>query len=48
VPSVRERRPEVPAALEEVLQRAMAKAPEARPTAAVFQTTVLAAVGEAA
>jgi serine/threonine protein kinase len=47
VPSVRERRPDVPPALEDVMRRAMAKAPDARPTAAVFQTTALAAVGEA-
>ena len=43
---VRERRPDVPAALEEVLSRAMAKAPDARPTAAAFRGSVLAAVGE--
>lgn len=47
VPSLRERRPEVPAALEDVMRRAMSKAPEDRPTAAVFRTTVLAAVDEA-
>ncbi len=47
VPSVRERRPDVPPALEDVMRRAMAKAPDARPTAAVFRTTALAAVGEA-
>jgi serine/threonine protein kinase len=46
VPSVRERRPEVPPALEDVMRRAMSKAPEDRPTAAVFRTTVLAAVDE--
>jgi serine/threonine protein kinase len=44
--SVRERRPDVPQALEDVLRRAMAKAPEARPTAAAFRKSVLAAVGE--
>jgi serine/threonine protein kinase len=44
--SVRERRPDVPVALEEVIRRAMAKAPEARPTAAAFRAAVLAAVGE--
>jgi serine/threonine-protein kinase len=43
---VRERRPDVPDALEEVLGRAMAKAPDARPTAAAFRRSVLAAVGE--
>jgi serine/threonine-protein kinase len=47
VPSVRDRRPDVPAALQEVIRRAMAKAPGARPTAAGFRAAVLAAVGEA-
>jgi serine/threonine protein kinase len=47
VPSVRERRPEVPGALEELVQSAMAKAPEARPTAAAFRAAALAAVGVA-
>ena len=46
-PSVRERRPDVPHALEDVIRRAMAKAPEARPTAGAFRESVLAAVGEA-
>jgi serine/threonine protein kinase len=46
-PSVRERRPDVPPALEEVIGRAMAKTPDARPTAAAFRKDVLAAVGEA-
>jgi len=45
-PAVRERRPEVPPGLEEVIGRAMAKAPDARPTAAAFRTAVLRAVGE--
>ncbi|MGZ6340518.1 MAG: serine/threonine-protein kinase [Candidatus Limnocylindrales bacterium] len=45
-PAVRERRPDVPPALEEVLRRAMAKAPEARPTAAAFRAAVLRAVDE--
>jgi serine/threonine protein kinase len=44
-PSVRAQRPDVPAALEDVIARSMAKAPEARPTAAAFRVTVLAAVG---
>jgi serine/threonine protein kinase len=46
-PSVRERRPDVPQALEDVIRLAMAKAPAARPTAAAFRRSVLAAVGEA-
>jgi serine/threonine protein kinase len=46
-PSVRERRPDVPPAMEEVIARAMAKAPEARPTAAAFRAAVLASVDEA-
>jgi serine/threonine-protein kinase len=45
-PSVRERRPDVPPQLEEVVKRAMAKAPDARPTAAAFRTDVLDAVGQ--
>jgi serine/threonine protein kinase len=45
-PPVRARRPDVPAALEELVGRAMAKDPSARPTAAAFQESVLAAVGE--
>jgi serine/threonine protein kinase len=45
VPSVRERRPDVPGALEELMQSAMAKAPEARPTAAGFRAAALEAVG---
>jgi serine/threonine protein kinase len=46
-PPVRERRPDVPAALEDVLRRAMAKAPAGRPTAAAFRVAVLKTVGEA-
>jgi serine/threonine-protein kinase len=46
VPAVRERRPDVPPALENAIQRAMAKSPDARPTAAGFRASVLAAVGE--
>jgi serine/threonine protein kinase len=40
------RRDDVPAALEEVMRRAMAKSPDARPSAAAFRRDVLAAVGE--
>jgi serine/threonine-protein kinase len=46
-PLVRERRPDVPPALEDVVRSAMAKAPDARPTATAFRKSVLAAVGEA-
>jgi serine/threonine protein kinase len=44
--SVGERRRDVSPALEEVMRRAMAKAPEARPTAAVFRSEVLDAGDE--
>jgi serine/threonine protein kinase len=44
--SVGERRRDVSPALEEVMRRAMAKAPEARPTAAVFRADVLDAGDE--
>ena len=46
-PSIRERRPDVPPSLEAVIDRAMAKSPEARPTAAAFRKSALAAVREA-
>jgi len=42
-PLLRERRHDVPAALEEVMRSAMDKAPEARPTAAAFRAGVLEA-----
>jgi serine/threonine protein kinase len=45
-PSVSERRHDVPPALEEELKLAMARSPEARPTAATFRARVLEAVGE--
>jgi serine/threonine protein kinase len=45
-PPLRERHPEIPAALDDLVQRAMSKSPDARPTAAAFQTEVLAAIGE--
>jgi serine/threonine protein kinase len=47
-PRVRDRRPDVPESLEEVVRRAMAKDPAARPAAAAFRESVLAAVGELA
>ena len=45
-PSLRGRRPDVPAALEDVVNRAIAKDPQARPTAVALRSAVLAAVGE--
>jgi serine/threonine protein kinase len=45
-PSVRERRPDVPAALEDVVALGLSKAPERRPTAGGFRKMVLSAVGE--
>jgi serine/threonine protein kinase len=45
-PSVSERRGDVPPALQDELKLAMARSPEARPTAASFRARVLAAVGE--
>jgi serine/threonine-protein kinase len=45
-PSVRDRRPEVPAAVEQVLRAAMAKRPADRPDAASLRRQLLAAVGE--
>ena len=48
VPSARERLPDVPPALEAVLQQAMAKAPDSRPTAAAFRANLLKAAGQPA
>jgi serine/threonine protein kinase len=45
---LRDRRPDVPSALAELVEGAMAKTPTARPTAASFRTRVLEAVGEPA
>jgi serine/threonine-protein kinase len=45
-PSIRERRPDVPPALGEVVHSAMNKQPGNRPTAAAFRKQVLKAVGE--
>ncbi|HEY7622825.1 MAG TPA: serine/threonine-protein kinase [Solirubrobacteraceae bacterium] len=45
-PSVRQERPDVPEALEAVILHALAKTPDARPTAAIFREGVLEAVGE--
>ncbi|MGO9819872.1 MAG: serine/threonine-protein kinase [Solirubrobacteraceae bacterium] len=45
-PPLRRWRDDVPAALEDVMLGAMAKEPDARPTAAAFEEAVMAAVGE--
>ena len=45
-PSVREQRPDVPAAFDEAIRAGMAKRPGDRPSAAVFGAAVLRAVGE--
>lgn len=45
-PSVRARRPDVPAALEQAMLGAIAKTPETRPTATMFRRAVLSAVAE--
>jgi serine/threonine protein kinase len=44
-PSVREQRPDVPQALDDLIRRALAKTPDARPTAAAFGAAALRAVG---
>jgi serine/threonine protein kinase len=46
LPSVREWRRDVPPALDDVMRRAMARAPEARPTAAALRVSVLDASGQ--
>jgi serine/threonine protein kinase len=45
-PSARQQRPDIPPALDDAIRQAMAKAPDARPTATDFRRTVLQAVGE--
>jgi serine/threonine-protein kinase len=45
-PPVREKRPDVPQALDDVIARGLAKRPDDRPTAAAFGAAVLAAVDE--
>ena len=45
-PPLSGRRSDVPAPLEQLIHRAMAKAPEERPSAAAFRKSALAAVGE--
>jgi serine/threonine protein kinase len=45
-PSVREQRPDVPQALDDLIRRALAKTPDARPSAAAFRAAALRAVGE--
>jgi serine/threonine protein kinase len=46
-PSVREQRPDVAPALDDVIQHALAKRPDDRPSAPAFGAAVLEAVGEA-
>jgi serine/threonine protein kinase len=45
-PSVREQRPDVPQALDDLIRRGLAKQPDSRPSATAFGAAVLEAVGE--
>jgi serine/threonine-protein kinase len=45
-PSIREQRPDVPEALDELIRRGMSKRPYERPSAATFGAAVLQSVGE--
>jgi serine/threonine-protein kinase len=45
-PSLREQRPDVPPALDDLIRRGLAKRPNERPSAAAFGAAALDAVGE--